>query len=40
VAGDPLRRILTVEHAHDHVLAPGGQTRLFDDTAVTIYSVE
>ncbi|HEU0055135.1 MAG TPA: RsmD family RNA methyltransferase [Longimicrobium sp.] len=36
----PFARILTVEHAHDHPLPPGGQTRLFDETAVTIYSID
>jgi 16S rRNA (guanine966-N2)-methyltransferase len=33
----PFARILTVEHAHDHVLPPGGKRRLFEDTAVTTY---
>ena len=33
----PFARILTVEHAHDHPLPPGGHRRLFEDTAVTTY---
>ncbi len=30
-------RVLAVEHARAHDLPPGGQQRVFDDTAVTIY---
>jgi 16S rRNA (guanine966-N2)-methyltransferase len=33
----PFARVLTVEHAHDHALPPGGKRRLFEDTAVTTY---
>ena len=33
----PFARILTVEHAVDHDLPPGGRRRLFEDTAVTLY---
>ena len=33
----PFSRVLTVEHAADHALPPGGKRRLFDDTAVTTY---
>ncbi|CAN5690379.1 16S rRNA (guanine(966)-N(2))-methyltransferase RsmD [soil metagenome] len=29
--------ILTVEHAHDHKVPPGGRRHLFDETAVTLY---
>jgi 16S rRNA (guanine966-N2)-methyltransferase len=34
---NPFSAILTVEHAHDHALPPGGARRLFEDTAVTTY---
>lgn len=33
----PFSRVLTVEHAAEHALPPGGKRRLFDDTAVTTY---
>jgi 16S rRNA (guanine966-N2)-methyltransferase len=33
-------RILAVEHARTHILPPGGASRLFDDTAVTIYRAD
>ena len=33
----PFATILTVEHAYDHVLPPGGARRVFEDTAVTTY---
>ncbi|HEX2092216.1 MAG TPA: RsmD family RNA methyltransferase [Longimicrobiaceae bacterium] len=33
----PFARVLTVEHAADHELPPGGRRRLFEDTAVTTY---
>lgn len=31
-------RLLVVEHGRDHVLPAGGERRLFDDTAITIYA--
>jgi 16S rRNA (guanine966-N2)-methyltransferase len=31
--------VLSVEHAHDHLLPPGGRRHLFDSTAITIYSL-
>jgi 16S rRNA (guanine966-N2)-methyltransferase len=31
--------VLSVEHAHDHQLPPGGRRHLFDSTAITIYSL-
>ena len=30
--------VLAVEHARTHVLAPGGLQRIYDDTAITIYT--
>ena len=34
----PFAAVLTVEHAHDHALAPGGETYDFEDnTSITIY---
>lgn len=33
----PFAGVLTVEHAYDHDLPPGGDTYDFDDTSVTIY---
>jgi 16S rRNA (guanine966-N2)-methyltransferase len=36
----PFSTILTVEHASDHVLPPGGKRYLFETTAVTIYEAE
>lgn len=32
--------ILTIEHAADHLLPPGGRRYLFDTTAVTTFSLE
>jgi 16S rRNA (guanine966-N2)-methyltransferase len=34
---NPFAAILTVEHASDHPLPPGGRRYRFDDTSVTIY---
>ncbi len=36
----PFSRILTVEHAAGQEIPGGGETHHFEDTAVTIYSVE
>jgi len=33
----PFATVLSVEHAHDHRLPPGGKRYDYDDTAVTIY---
>jgi 16S rRNA (guanine966-N2)-methyltransferase len=33
----PFAAVLTVEHADDHALPPGGERHPFDETAVTIY---
>ncbi len=34
----PFAAVLTVEHAADHPMPPGGRRRIFDDSAVTIYT--
>jgi 16S rRNA (guanine966-N2)-methyltransferase len=34
---NPFAEILTVEHAADHQLPPGGRRHLFEDTAVTLF---
>lgn len=33
----PFAAVLSVEHAAGHVLPPGGRTRWFEETAVTVY---
>ena len=33
----PFARILTVEHARDHVLPPGGRPLALEDTTITVY---
>jgi 16S rRNA (guanine966-N2)-methyltransferase len=34
----PFAAVLSVEHAADHPMPPGGRRRIFADTAVTIYT--
>lgn len=36
----PFAATLAVEHAVDHELAPGGRRRVFEDTAVTVYTAD
>jgi 16S rRNA (guanine966-N2)-methyltransferase len=36
----PFAAVLSVEHAHDHALPPGGKRHLFEDTTVTVYRAE
>jgi 16S rRNA (guanine966-N2)-methyltransferase len=36
----PFAATLSVEHAVDHDLPPGGKRRVFDDTAVTVYQAD
>ncbi|HEY0016031.1 MAG TPA: RsmD family RNA methyltransferase [Longimicrobium sp.] len=36
----PFAATLSVEHAVEHELAPGGKRRVFEDTAVTVYQAD